>query len=171
MHFWATPKLAEQIAAGQVPARDKTAYYVFTAVFLTVAGYAADWGLPIDRSWLHAYEGVVVCVITLAGAHRVVSSYRTPIDGPFFEMAYLLSVPLLVKTTLAYWAATYAFQWLARAVVPHLSADSLELANAIEYWLHRTGQLFPFVLAVVIAFVFWFRLAHHVAYVVSKRGA
>ncbi len=170
MRLWATSKLADQIASGQVSAREKVAYFVFASVFVVAAGYAADWG-PRDRSWLHAYEGIVVCVVTLAGAHRVASSYRAAIDGPFFEMAYLLSVPLLVKTTLAAWVAAYGAEWLVSAIVPHLSADSTETAQAIEYWWTRIGQVFPFVLAVTIASVFWFRLAHHVAYVVAKRGA
>jgi hypothetical protein len=74
MHLWATSKLADQIASGEVPPREKITYFVFAAVFVIAAGYAAEWG-PSDRSWLHAYEGVVVCVVTLTGAHRVASSY------------------------------------------------------------------------------------------------
>jgi hypothetical protein len=170
MHLWATSRLANQIASGEVPQREKVRYYVFAAIFVVVLGYASDWG-PRDRSWLHVYEGVVVCVITLAGAHRVVTSYCKPIDGAFFEMAYLLSVPLMVKTTAAAWAAIYGGYWLWAAILPHISADSAESANALSYWLGRLWQVFPFLVAVAVAFVFWFRLAHHVGYVVAKRDA
>jgi hypothetical protein len=94
-----------------------------------------------------------------------------PIDAAFFEMAYLLSVPILIKTTLAAWAAIYVASWLSSAIVPYLSADSPESAQALEYWWGRAWQVYPFLVAVVIAAVYWFRLAHHVAYVVAKRGA
>jgi hypothetical protein len=170
MQLWATSKLADQIAAGQVSAREKVGYFIFAAVFSVATGYAVDWG-PRDTSWLHVYEGIVVCVITFAGAQKVASCYQAPIDGAFFEMAYLLSVPLLIKTTLAAWVAIYGGYWLFSAALPHISADSAESAKAISYWLGRTSQIFPFLVAVAIALVFWFRLAHHVTYIAAKRSA
>jgi hypothetical protein len=50
MHLWATSTLADQIVSGQVPAREKVAYFVFATVFVVATGYASDWG-PRDRSW------------------------------------------------------------------------------------------------------------------------
>jgi hypothetical protein len=170
LHLWATSKLANEIAVGQVSARDKMHYYVFSAVFLVAIGYAVDWS-PADRSLFHLYEAVVVCIVTFAGALRVVSSYAKPIDGAFFEMSYLLSIPLVIKTTGAAWVAIYAADWLWSMLLPHISAESAESARAISYWLHRVRQAYPFLIAVAVTMVFWFRLAHHVAYVVAKRDA
>ena len=170
MHLWATSKLADQIVAADVPAREKVGYFVFAAGFVVVFGYATAW-FPVDRSWFYLYEGVVVSVVTLAGAYRVAESYPSPIDGAFFEMAYLLSVPLLIKTTLAGWVAIYGGSWLFSAILPHVSVGSTESAHALSYWLGRAWQIFPFLVAVAIAIVYWYRLAHHVAYVVAKRGA
>ena len=171
MQLWATSKLADQIAAGQVSAREKVGYFIFAAVFSVVTAYAVDWVSPRDTSWLHLYEGIVVSVITFAGAQRVASCYQASIDGAFFEMAYLLSVPLLIKITLAAWVAIYVGYWLFSVALPHISADSAESANAISYWLGRTSQIFPFLVAVAAALVFWFRLAHHVTYIAAKRDA
>ena len=171
MHLWATPKLADQIAAGEVSAREKVAYFVFAQVFYIAIGYATGYLSSFHASWLYVYEAAVVGVVTLAGAQKVASSYRRPIDAGFFEMAYLLSVPLTVKTTLASWVASLGGSWLFSAVLERLSPESAESARALSYWSGRLWQIFPFLVAVAIAVVFWYRLAHHVAYVVTKRAA
>jgi hypothetical protein len=171
MHLWSTPKLADEIVAGEVSASEKVAYFVFAEVFYVAIAYAAWYVSSFHASWLYIYEAVVVGVVTLAGAHKVVSSYQRPIDGAFFEMAYLLSVPLMVKTTLAMWVAIWGGSWLMSALLEHLFPESVESAWALSYWVGRLWQVFPFLVAVAIAVVFWYRLAHHVAYVVAKRGA
>ena len=171
MHLWATSKLADEIVAGEVPTKQKVAYYVFAQVFYVAVAYAAQYGSSLHATWLYVYEAVVVGVVTLAGAHKVASSYQRPIDGAFFEMAYLLSVPLAVKTTLAMWVAMWGGSWLFSAVLMQFSPQSEESVRALSYWAGRLWQVFPFLVAVLIAVVFWYRLAHHVAYVVAKRGA
>jgi hypothetical protein len=171
MHLWATPKLADEIVTGSVSAREKVAYYVFAAVFYVAIGYAVGYVGSLNASWFYVYEAAVVAVVTFAGAHKVASSYRRPIDGEFFEMAYLLAVPLTVKTTLAMWVAMWGGSWLVSALLTQISPDSEETARALSYWFGRLWQILPFLVAVVIAAVFWYRLAHHVAYVVAKRGA
>ena len=170
MHLWATPRLADEIVAGEVTASEKVAYYVFAQVFYIAIGYAAGYS-SAHVSWLYVYEAVVVGVITLAGAHRVASSYQRPIDGGFFEMAYLLSVPLTVTTALALWVAIWGGSWLFSVLLEQLSPETAESARALSYWVGRLWQVFPFLVAVAIAVVFWYRLAYHVAYVVAKRGA
>jgi hypothetical protein len=131
------------------------------------AGYASFHG-----SWLYVYEAAVVAVVTFAGAKKVTQSYQRPIDGAFFEMAYLLSVPLLVKTTLASWVAIWGGYRLISVHVPHLPAsDSAEASQALAYWIGRMWQVLPFLVAVIVAVVYWYRLAHHVAYVANRRGA
>jgi hypothetical protein len=170
MHLWATRKLADEIARGTVTARDKVAYFVLLQFLFIAIGYAAGYG-SFRVSWLYVYEAVVVGVITFAGAHRVVSSYQHPIDGGFFEMAYLLSAPLTIKTTLASWVAIWGGSWLLGVLLEHLPIESNDAARAASYWGNALWQTLPFVTAAAIAVVFWYRLAHHVAYVVAKRGA
>jgi len=171
MHLWDTQKLADEIVAGQVSANAKVSYFVFSAVFTIVLGYAAGYG-SFHGSWLYVYEAAVVGAVTFAGAKKVARSYLRPIDGEFFEMAYLLSVPLLVKTTLASWIAIWGGYWLISALVPQLPvSDSAESSQALAYWVNRIWQVLPFLVGVTIALVYWYRLAHHVAYVAHKRCA
>jgi len=171
MHLWATRKLADEIVAGQVSASDKVAYFVFAAVFYVAFGYAAGY-TSIHATWLYLYEAVVVVVVTFAGARKVTLSYQRPVDGGFFKMAYLLSVPLLVKTTLAAWAAVFGSSWLLSILLPLLpQPDSAESARALSYWVGRLWEVIPFLVGVTIAVIYWYRLSHHVAYVVNKRGA
>jgi len=57
-------------------------------------------------------------------------------------------------------------------VLPHLpEPESAEAARTFAYWVGRLWQLFPFVVAVTVAVVFWYRLAFHVAHVAGKRSA
>jgi len=171
MHLWATKKLAEEIAAGHVSVREKIAYYVFAQIFYVAIGYAAGYA-SFQMSWLYVYEAAVVAVVTFAGARKVVVSYPRPIDSEFFEQTYLLSVPLMVKTTLASWVAIWGGSWLLSIVLPHLpEPETAESARILAYWVGRLWQLFPFVVAVIIAVVFWYRLAFHVAHVASRRSA
>ena len=171
MHLWATQKVAEQIVAGQIATRDKTAYFVFAAVFYTVLGYASGYA-SYHASWLYVYEAVVVVVVTFAGAHKVVSSYQKPIDGEFFEMAYLLSVPLLVKTTILAWGTIWGGFWLFSTISPYLpTPETAESAQALSYWVGRLWQVLPFLAQVTAVVVYWYRLAHYVTYVVTKSGA
>jgi hypothetical protein len=170
MHLWATRKLADEIVAGQVSTGEKVTYFVLAQILFVAAGYAAGFG-SIHVSWLYLYEAAVVGVVTFAGARKVVLSYQRPIDGAFFEMTFLLSVPLFVKTTLASWVAIWGGSWLFWAILPHLSPDSEESAPVILYWVNRLWQALPFLVAVAIAVVFWYRLAVHVAYVANKRDA
>jgi hypothetical protein len=86
-------------------------------------------------------------------------------------MTFLLSVPLIVKTTLAAWIVIYGASWLFSRALPYVSAATAESAFALSYWIGRFWQVFPFVVAVIIAIVYWARLAHHVAYVVARRDA
>jgi hypothetical protein len=171
MHLWATLKLADEIVAGQVSASEKIAYFVFTQVFFVANGYAAGYTGSVHVSWLYLYEAVVVGVVTYAGARKVVLSYQRPIDGGFFEMTFLLSVPLVVKTTLAMWVGIWGGSWLLSALLPHLSTESEASARAISYWVSRLWQALPFLVAVVVAGVFWYRLAFHVTYVTNRRSA
>jgi hypothetical protein len=171
MHLWATRKLADEIVVGAVSASEKNVYFVFAVVFAVVIGYAAAYG-SLHSSWLYVYEGAVVGVVTFAGAQKVTQSYGRAIDGEFFEMAYLLSVPLLVKTTLASWVAIWGGYWLFSILVPNLPVpESDEAYRALSYWVGRLWHVFPFVVAVTIAVVYWYRLAYHVTYVVNRRGA
>ena len=170
MHLWATSKLADQIAAEQVSSADKVAYFVLAQVLLAALGYAVNY-LPSHGSWLYVYEAVVVVVITFAGAHRVVSSYKGPIDSAFFEAAYLLSIPLIIKITLASWVAIYSGYWLLGAIAPHINIASADSAQALTYWFGRLWETLPFLVAVLVALIYWSRLARHVAYVVANRGA
>jgi hypothetical protein len=171
MHLWDTRKLADEIVAGQVAVPEKIAYFVFSQVFYVAVGYAAGYG-SYDASWLYIYEAVVVAVVTFAGARKVVSSYQVPVDGGFFEVTYLLSVPLLVKTTLAAWVAIMGGYWLFSTLVPHLPApESAASAQAYSYWVGRLWQVLPFLVGVTVAVVYWYRLAHHVSYVVDHRNA
>jgi hypothetical protein len=168
MHLWATRKLADEIVAGQVSPREKIAYFVFAQVFYVAIGYAAGY-VSDHADWFYVYQAVVIVVVTFIGARKVVSSYPEPIDGEFFEMAYLLSVPLLVKTTLAAWLVIYGGYWLLSVLLPQLpQPETAESARALSYWVGRLWQLFPFLVGVTTAVVFWYRLAHHVAYVVNK---
>ena len=170
MHLWATRKLADEIVARQVPSKEKIAYFVFAAVFCVVVGYAAGY-TAFHLTWLYIYEGVVVSVVTFAGAHKVTQAYRRPIDSEFFEMTYLLAVPLLVKTTLASWVAVWGGGWLLSIYLPLFpTPESAESARALSYWVGRLWQVLPFLVAVIVAVVFWYRLAIHVAYVADKRG-
>lgn len=169
MHLWATPRLAEEIVERQVPAGEKLAYFVFAQVFYVTIGYAAGYFSSFHGTWIYVYEAVVVGAVTFAGARKVASSYGRPLDGEFFEMAYLLSVPLLVKTTVATWTAIWGGSWLFGLIAEHLSPESEASARAYSYWFGRLWQMLPFLVAVVIAVVFWYRLAIHVAYVVNKR--
>ena len=169
MHLWATSKLGDEIAAEQVSPRDKVGYFVVAQVLVVAIGYAVNY-VPSHGSWLYVYEAVVVVVITFAGAYRVASSYKQPVDGAFFEAAYLLSIPLIIKTTLASWAVIYGGYWLLGAIAPHINA-SADSSQALTYWLGRLWEIFPFLVAVSITLIYWFRLAHHVAQVVAKRGA
>jgi len=172
VHLWATRKLADEIVVGEVSARDKIAYYVFAMVFYVVAGYAAGYSSYDNYSLFYVYEAVVVGVVTFAGAHKVTLSYRAPLDGHFFETVYLLSVPLVIKATIAAWVAIWGGNWLLSTLLPHLPVpQTAESARTLSYWVGRLWQVLPFLVAVVIAVVYWYRLAHHVAYVVNKRGA
>ena len=170
MRLWSTSKLANDIVSGRVTPRDKASYFVLGQVLVVAIGYAASLNSP-ESFWMYVYEAVVVTVVTFAGAGRVLSTYKAPADGSFFEMVYFLSVPLIIKTTVAAWVAIYGGSLLFAAVLPHLSATSAESAFTMSYWLSRLWQVFPFVVAVVIAIVYWSRLTHHVAYVVANRGA
>ena len=89
--------------------------FVFAVVFAVVIGYAAAYG-SLHSSWLMFYEGAVVGVVTFAGAQKVTQSYGRAIDGEFFEMAYLLSVPLLVDYACVgdgnLWVVTGYFRYL-----------------------------------------------------------
>jgi hypothetical protein len=172
MYLWATRKLADEIIAGEVSAHQKSAYFVFAMVFYVVAGYAAGYSSYDNYSWFYVYEALVVGVVTFTGAHKVTLSYRRPLDGQFFEMAYLLAVPLLVKATVAAWVAIWGGDWLLSILLSELPApQTAESARALSYWVGRLWQVLPFLVAVAIAVVYWYRLAHHVAYVASKRGA
>jgi hypothetical protein len=170
MHFWNTSKLASEIVADRVTARDKAWYFVFGQVFWVATGYAASLNAP-QGLWFYVYEGVVVAVVTFAGAGKVLSTYGKSPDATFFEMIYVLSVPLMIKATLAAWTAIYGGSWLFLASLPYASPTSAESALALSYWLGRLWQVFPFVVAVVIAAVDWSRLNYHVAYIVKGRGA
>ena len=170
MHLWATRILADEIAAGSVTTREKTSYFVFAQVLFIAVGYAAAYG-PSHWSWLYMYEGVLVAVVTFAGAQKVVVSYQRPLDGEFFQMFFLLSVPIFVKTTLASWVAIYGGYWLFGTVLPHISTGSADSAQALSYWVPRVWELLPFLVGVIVAVVYWLRLAHHVGYVAQKRGA
>ena len=170
MHLWATQKLADEIAAGNVTAREKATYFVIAQVLFIAVGYAAAYG-PSHLSWLYLYEGVLVAVVTFAGAQKVVASYERPIDGEFFQMSFLLSVPIFVKTTMASWVAIYGGYWLFGTVLPQISTDSADSARALSYWVPRAWELLPFFVGVIVAIVFWLRLAHHVRYVAQRRGA
>ena len=170
MHLLSTSKLADEIVADRVSTREKAAYFVMLQVLVIALGYAAGFSPP-QNLWMYVYEGLVVCVVTFAGAGRVVSSYGRPLDTAFFEATYLLSVPLLVTTTVAAWVAMYGGSWLFSTMIPHVSATSAESADALSYWLGRLWWGYTFIVAVVITIVFWVRLAHHVGYVASKRVA
>jgi len=170
VHLWATRTLADQLVAGTVAARTKVIYYIFAQVFYLAVGYAASYG-PFHGSWLYIYEGIVVAVITFAGAQRVASSYGRQIDGTFFEIAYLLSVPLTVKATAAAWLAIYGGYWLFNRALSQVSTESADSARAFSYWSGRLWEVWPFLVAAAIAVVFWSRLAHHVRYVATARVA
>jgi hypothetical protein len=170
VHLWATGKLADEIAAGTVSSRDKMLYFVLLQVLAVAIGYAVGF-IPFHASWMYVYEAVVVIVITFAGARRVTLAYQGAVDGGFFEMAYLLSVPLTVKTTVASWVAIWGGTWLIRRILEGLTLESADAARAVSYWGRAAWELVPFVVAAVIAVVFWYRLAHHVAYIIAKKGA
>jgi hypothetical protein len=170
MHLWRTTKLADDIALGRVTSNERVAYFVFAQVLFVAIGYIAGYG-PSHHSWLYVYEAVVVCVVTFAGARRVAATYSIPIDAGFFEATFLLSVPLTIKMTAAMWIADYGGWWALDVILQRLSVETAESARAYSYWFSRAYDLLPFVVAVIIAVVFWLRLTHHIAYVVSKRGA
>ena len=170
MHLWATRQLADEIIAGDLTTRDKVTYFVVFQVLLIALGYASGLGTR-QFSWLYLYEAILVVVVTFAGAQKVVSSYSNPVDAEFFETTYLLSVPLFVKTTLVAWIAIYGGHWLFAKALPHISTESEGSARLLTYWLPRLWDLLPFLVGVVVVFIFWIRLAHHLRYVVAKRGA
>jgi hypothetical protein len=168
MRLWDTSKLADDIVGDQISPKEKLAYYVLAQVFYSAVGYAALYGLS-SRSWLFVYEAVVVCVIVFAGANRVASLYPRPLDGSFFETAYLLAIPLSIKATLAIWLLIYGWWWAVSTIVPKLSIEGP--AIAITYWLNRGWELVPFLVVVIVSIVFWQRLARHVQQVATRRGA
>ena len=169
LNLWNTRRLAEDIAAERLTSGDKVAYYVFAATFYMAFAYLGSIGPP-HYTWLNMYEGIVVCVVTFVGARRVAATYPDPIDARFFEMSFLLSIPLTIKVTAVLWIGDYTGWWLIGKVLENSVDWAEESARAAAYWGNRGNDLLPFVLAAVVAVVFWLRLAHHVGYVVGKRS-
>ena len=168
LNLWNTKRLADDVAGERLTSRTKEMYYVFSAVFYMVFAYLGSNGPP-HYTWLHLYEGIVVCGVTFVGARRVVAAYSEPLDARFFETSFLVSIPLMIKATVVSWGGVYAAWWvLGWAMEQNVALD--EPSRAVNYWGSRAYDLIPFILAVAVAVVFWLRLAHHVTYVVAKRG-
>lgn len=170
MRLWNTPALAHDIAAGRVSGSDKSAYYVVGPVLYTGVAFGSLFAFG-GRSWFLAYEALVVCVIAFVGARRVASTYHGPLDAPFFEAVYLLSIPLFIKASLAIWLLTYGIWWIIVTVVPQMHFQSREVGDAVSYWVNTAATLIPFLFVAGICIAFWLRLAHHVHYISSHRGA
>lgn len=170
MLLWNTPALADDIAAGRVSGADKAAYYVVGPVLYTGVAFGSLFAFG-GRSWFLAYEALVVCVIAFVGARRVASTYERPLDGAFFEAVYLLSIPLFIKATLAIWLFTYGIWWVIVTVVPQLHFQSRDWGDVVSYWVNTAAILLPFLFVAAICIVFWLRLAYHVHYISSNRGA
>jgi hypothetical protein len=170
MHLWSTSKLADQLVTGKVPAGDKVNYFLLSAGLSVVLMYAIYWR-PGARSWFRVFEALVMVVVAVGGAKRIVLIYRRPVDGRFFEMVSLISVPIFLKAVVIFCLLTFSPYLLVPWVVPWLSLNSTDSAQAVAYWYGQWQQIFPFLVATLIAFAFWSRLAYHVAYVVNKRGA
>lgn len=154
-HWWNTEKLVQRLAQHGVSEAESLRYAMINAVLFTQATYYATWGGGY-RGWMLLYEFVVVTIISLVGLSECYKANGGPQGADFLKRLSVISVPIGIKVALGAVLLGWAGYWGFGYVVTPAT-----FRNPAFVW-----ELYSFVFAAFFMFVFYWRIAVHLAAVV-----
>jgi hypothetical protein len=160
LHWWHTERLRSELAKDSLSEPDSLKYMLL-AVFLFVYGsYVSVW-LGAYRDWGFVFEALLVLAIGLIGTHECFKANGGSNGRAFLLRFSALAVPVGLKvaifSTLVSQAVYFGF---AHVVTPSVFRDPEFIYRFVS-----------FVLPLVWAFVYYWRIAYHIAQIPNARGS
>ena len=155
IHWWNTDELVDRLAAGGVSESESLRYAMINAVLYSQAIYYAIW-VGGYRGWLLLYEFLAVIAIALIGLTECYKANGGPNGAEFLKRLSVIAVPVGIKLAVASVVLGLVGYWGFGYVVTPTT-----FRNPAFVW-----ELYAFAFAAVFMFVFYWRIAVHLAAVV-----
>jgi hypothetical protein len=150
LHWWHTDRLRAELANGSLSEPDSLKYMLLAAFLYVEAGYVNVW-FGSYRDWGYLFEALLVLTISLVGTHECYKANGGSLGQAFLQRMAAIAVPVGLKVaifaTLVSQAVYFGFAYV---VTPSTFRDP-----AFVY------RFISFVLPPVWAFVYYWRIAHH----------
>lgn len=154
-HWWNTDKLVQRLADESVSEDESLRYALINAVLYTQAVYYAAWGGGY-RGWLLLYEFLAVTIISLVGLAECYKANGGAQGAQFLKRFSVISAPIGIKVSLAAIALGQVGYWGFSYIVTPST-----FRNPAFVW-----ELYSFVFAAAFMFIFYWRVAVHLASVI-----
>jgi hypothetical protein len=157
MHWWRTDRLVVQLADNTLAERDALRYMLLSAGLYEFALYSSSW-FGNWRGWQLLVEFGVALLISLVGIHECYKANAGAGGRQFIGRFSALAIPVGLKLALA-----------SLAIGFFLSYTSGYVINASTFRDPRfVHEVLAFVLGITFTFVFYWRVAYHLARVVQR---
>lgn len=156
LHLWQTSKLADDLAADRLSERDALGYMLCGAVLYVQAMYWSLW-FGAYRDWAFFLELAVVLAASLIGVYECYKANGGKEGSVFITRLAALAVPIGLKLAILSIVAGLAMYYAA----PHVLSSTFRDPALVYRYL-------SFVMPVAFTFIYYWRIAHHIAYVRAR---
>lgn len=150
LHLLSARRLAEDLAAERVSARDQAIYLAVSGVLWLIPGYfyISRWPLSQDQPFAAAYwwiEFAMLALVNVAGTFYCLHQCRRDPQRHFMIDFGCLYTPVAIACLVATWAAFYAALW----ALPHV-VDAMTDKGDTRGFRHLYARLHDVLLYLVM---------------------
>ena len=157
MHWWRTDRLVVQLADNTLAEHDALRYMLLSAGLYEFALYSSSW-FGNWRGWQLLVEFGVALLISLVGIHECYKANAGASGRQFIGRFSALAIPVGLKLALASLVIGFFLSYTSGYVINESTFRNPRFVH----------EVLAFVLGITFTFVFYWRVAYHLARVVQR---
>lgn len=160
LHWWHTERLRAELATESLSEPDSLKYMLLAVLLFVYGSYTSVW-FGSYRDWGFFWEALLVLAIGLIGTHECYRANGGAIGRGFLLRFSALAVPVGLKVAIV---STVVSQGVYFGFAYVVTSSAFRDPAFIYRFL-------SFVLPLVWAFVYYWRIAHHIARIQVAHGS